>query len=108
MIYRFTCECGAVFELDERVLGKHVTCTKCRHKAFIDGDHVQPVHYYQLTCDCGTTFRVEERAIGGTFRCPACHEAVRIDRDRLAERHDCQDHVSRSAKPAKIPVQFDG
>ena len=106
MIYRFHCECGAAFDVDERVIGRHVTCANCERRTLIDMGILQPIRFYRLACDCGATFRVEEKAVGGTFQCPACQSAVRIDRERLDKTPTEDDRVSKSPR-STIPVEFD-
>jgi Zn finger protein HypA/HybF involved in hydrogenase expression len=107
MIYRFHCQCGATFDVDERVIGKRLTCAECHRRTVIDAASLEPLSLYRLTCDCGTTFRVEEKAVGGTFRCPKCQGTIHIDRDRLAEVPREREHVSRSPR-ATVPVDFKG
>jgi len=106
MIYRFQCECGAAFDVDERVIGRSVTCANCKRRTLIDAAVLQPIRFYRFACDCGATFRVEEKAIGGTFRCPKCQSTLRSDRERLAETPNEDDRVSRSPR-STIPVEFD-
>jgi len=106
MIYRFHCDCGAAFDVDDRAIGRHVTCAKCERRTLIDATILQPIHFYRFACDCGTTFRVEEKAIGGTFRCPACKRTLRIDRERLGETPREENRVSKSPR-STIPVEFD-
>jgi len=106
MIYRFNCECGAAFDVDERVIGKRVTCANCERRTLIDAAILQPISFYRLACGCGTTFRVEEKAVGGTFLCPACQSTVHIDRERLDETPIEADRVSKSPR-STIPVEFD-
>ena len=105
MIYRFHCECGVAFEVDERVIGKRVTCANCKSRTLIDASILQPIRVYRLTCDCGATFRVEEKAIGGTFQCPACQATLHIDRELLDRKTNEEDRVSRAPR-STIPVEF--
>ncbi|HUT94917.1 MAG TPA: hypothetical protein VMY37_36000 [Thermoguttaceae bacterium] len=106
MIHRFHCECGAAFDVDERVIGRHVTCANCKNRTLIDAAILQPIRFYRLACDCGVTFRVEEKAVGGTFQCPACRSTVRIDRERFDETLIEVDRVSKSPR-STIEVEFD-
>jgi hypothetical protein len=103
MIYRLSCRCGAVFEVDERAVGRFFTCVGCHRRIYVDRVHLREIHVYRFTCACGTAFRVEEKAIGGTFRCPSCETAVRLDREHLTAVDDgCVSKLSR----ASLPVEF--
>lgn len=105
MIYRLTCPCGAAFEVDERVVGRHFTCVACQRRICVEPVNLQRISVYRFACECRTAFRVEEKAIGGTFQCPNCGAATRIDREHLAVIDD--DRVPKSSRPS-LPVEFLG
>ena len=103
MIYRLTCTCGAAFEVDERVVGKHFTCVGCQKRIRVEQVNLEQVSVYRFACECGTAFRVEEKAIGGAFECPKCKTAAQIDREHLTPVDDGR--VSKAAPPS-LPVEF--
>ena len=105
MVYRLTCQCGTMFHVDGRVVGKYVTCPNCRQRIHIDGNVLEPVSLYRLACQCGASFRVEDKAIGGTFQCPKCRRKVRIHRQRLSEVLGQQNRVSKS-RGSSVPIEF--
>ena len=105
MIYRLTCPCGAAFEVDERVVGKHFKCVGCQRRIWVDQVNLQKIDVYRFACECGAAFRVKEKAIGGTFQCPNCQTATQIDREQLTVVEDGRvPKLSRTT----LPVQFLG
>lgn len=105
MIYRLTCRCGTAFRVDERAIGRFLTCVTCGQKFLIEAEMLQPVSSYYLTCECGIRFRVEEKAVGGTFQCPRCQRIVHIARERLSAARSEYERVSKNPLPS-LPVEF--
>jgi DNA-directed RNA polymerase subunit M/transcription elongation factor TFIIS len=105
MIYRLTCPCGAMFDVDDRAIGRYLTCAKCRRRMRIERTFLKPVRVHRFTCDCGAMFRVEEKAVGGTFQCPVCRAVMRIVPERLSAVSGEQARVSKSAR-STVPVEF--